>query len=482
MATMHSAAPTFRVLRVDCFERPVRYRLPFRFGAATVDTGVQAFVRARIRLADGRESDGATAELMVPKWFDKDPARSNDDNIAALRASLCIAAEAYANDRALRTGFGHFAAHALECRMQGERLGMPALAAAFGAAEVDRAVLDALCRALGQTVFDAMRRDAVGFDPTVVAPELPGFDGRAFLATLAPVAGIAVRHTVGMVDALGGSPRKIDDGLPESLEEAIARYGLRWFKLKLSGDPRADLARLRDVAAVLDRLPDYRATLDGNEQYGDLDALGELIRGIDQDRALGRLAAAIGYIEQPLPRQATLEHDVAGVAARFPLLIDEADGTLDAFGRAAARGYRGVSSKSCKGLYKSLINAARCAAWNASGGHVHFFVSAEDLTAPAGLAVQQDTALAAVLGLAHVERNGHHYIDGMSGAPPDEQRAFATAHPGFYERAHGSTRLAIRAGTLALLPLHVPGFASASLPDFPTLSPLQGAQPATARA
>ncbi len=36
------------------------------------------------------------------------------------------------------------------------------------------------------------------------------------------------------------------------------------------------------------------------------------------------------------------------------------------------------------------------------------FLSGEDLTCQAGLAVQQDLALVSLLGLSHVERNGHH--------------------------------------------------------------------------
>ena len=32
-----------------------------------------------------------------------------------------------------------------------------------------------------------------------------------------------------------------------------------------------------------------------------------------------------------------------------------------------ALGYRGISSKSCKGIYKSVINATRAAKWSASG-------------------------------------------------------------------------------------------------------------------
>ena len=46
-----------------------------------------------------------------------------------------------------------------------------------------------------------------------------------------------------------------------------------------------------------------------------------------------------------------------------------------------------------------------------------YFMSAEDLTTQAGVAVQQDLALATLIGATHVERNGHHYVDGMTGAP-----------------------------------------------------------------
>jgi hypothetical protein len=42
-------------------------------------------------------------------------------------------------------------------------------------------------------------------------------------------------------------------------------------------------------------------------------------------------------------------------------------------------------------------------------------MSAEDLTTQAGLAVQQDLALVNLIGLTHVERNGHHYVNGFAG-------------------------------------------------------------------
>ena len=105
------------------------------------------------------------------------------------------------------------------------------------------------------------------------------------------------------------------------------------------------------------------------------------------------------YVEQPLPRSIALDVDLPPAVCVRPLLIDESDATLDAFPAARARGYVGVSSKSCKGVYKALLNAARCAQWNTTEAGGRYFVSGEDLTMQPGLGVQQDLALATLLGL-----------------------------------------------------------------------------------
>ena len=161
-----------------------------------------------------------------------------------------------------------------------------------------------------------------------------------------------------------------------------------------------------------------------------------------------------------------------------PVLIDESDGTLDAFVQARARGYAGVSSKTCKGLYKSLLNAARCRQLNqreeAAGRAPHYFMSGEDLTTQAGLAVQQDLALVNLLGIGHVERNGHHYVDGMRALPDAEQQAFLAAHPDLYVRSDGAVRVRIVAGRLAIRSLDGAGYASGALPDWDSMEPIGG--------
>ena len=467
----------FRVIRIERYERAVRFRIPFRFGAATVSSAPQAFVRARIELADGSRASGAAAEMMMPKWFDKSSGRSASDNVSDLRRSLADAAEAYAAERTLRTAFDHYAAHGQALRTMAEARGSNALTAGFGASLIDRAVLDALCRHAGVSFWSALRSNLPAMDASRVAADLGDFDLTAFLRALEPRTEMAVRHTVGLLDAIGGDATSVSmtDGLPRTLEEVIAVHRPRYFKLKLSGTADSDVKRLESIAAMLDGISGpYHVTLDGNEQFDTVDELVALGQSIARRPTFARFAASVLWIEQPLPRDIAGETSVAAVARWRPVVIDESDATPDAFLRARALGYTGVSSKSCKGLYKSILNAARCTAWNTDASGPRFFVSGEDLTAQAGLSLQQDLALSGLLGLAHVERNGHHYVDGFAGqgAPKAEAQRFLAAHADLYHSQGDEVGLSIRDGNVRFASLAEPGYASATEPDWESLEPV----------
>jgi hypothetical protein len=77
-----------------------------------------------------------------------------------------------------------------------------------------------------------------------------------------------------------------------------------------------------------------------------------------------------------------------------------------------------------------------------------------------------------LLGMTHVERNGHHYVNGMADLPAGEQEAFLAAHPDLYERSHGAVRLRIRDGRLAVASLGGVGFASGAEPDWRAMTPM----------
>ena len=101
------------------------------------------------------------------------------------------------------------------------------------------------------------------------------------------------------------------------------------------------------------------------------------------------------------------------------MIIDESDGELDSYRRALELGYRGVSSKNCKGPIKSLLNAGLTWVRNqqASDANYYYLMTGEDLCSVGVVPVQSDLCLAATLGLDHVERNGHHYHPGLSYLP-----------------------------------------------------------------
>ena len=101
-------APKVKVESVDRYERDVKLRLPFRFGVITVTEATQAVVRVRISLADGRGGSGVAAETLAAKWFDKNVALSDDQNLDQLRQALDIAVELY-RARGAATPFALFA-------------------------------------------------------------------------------------------------------------------------------------------------------------------------------------------------------------------------------------------------------------------------------------------------------------------------------------------------------------------------------------
>jgi hypothetical protein len=466
----------FAVREIELYERPVVLRLPFRFGVVTLTHSPQAFARARIEFADGADAWGAAAEMMAPKWFDKNLSLSNEENFDQLRDVLLLAREAYLSDAASATAFGHFARRYDSHLAAAAAKGYNPLLASYGPALLDRALLDALCRGRGVSFYAAMQSNLPGIGGE--RPEFGAFDFDKFLAGLQPAADIEARHTVGMVDAItaGDLADRVGDGLPETLEEVVQAYGHRYFKLKVGGQLAADLARLEAIAAVLDRLPaPYYVSLDGNEQYEDAQGVAELVAAIRGRPTLARLWSSTLFIEQPIARKLALDIDLGDSGLGKPVIIDESDGGLDAFVRARDHGYAGVSSKTCKGLYKSILNAARCRGWNNEEGDAHYFMSAEDLTTQAGLSVQQDLALVNLLGIRHVERNGHHYVNGMAAQTQAEQDAFLAAHPDVYERTHGAVRLKIRDGRIALGSLACTGYASAAMPDFEVMKRIEGA-------
>jgi len=470
-----------RVHEVDIREWPYKLRMPFRFGGTTKTHGAQVVVRARVSIGDGPSTWGCAAESLSAKWFDKNPALSDEANHDQLRLSIEMASSAY-KAHGPDTAFGYAEKLYDDLMAQSAAQMLSPLIGAYGAALLDRCLIDALGRLTKLSFWTLMQRNTVGMRAASWAPDLgTGFDAGQFLAGLTPLRALQVRHTVGLVDPITAQDQAagsaVADGLPETLEEVVSRYQHRYYKVKIGGQPAVDLARLEAIAAVLDTLAHpYHVTLDGNEQFESVEPVVALLRTMSEAPCLRRFCESMLWIEQPLARHVALSESVRSIDALHPVIIDESDADFGCFPRAIELGYRGVSSKICKGLYKSLFNLARCDARYADVAAGRLFMSAEDLTTLPGISLQQDLALVALLGLEHVEKNAHHFVDGMRHRPKGEQRAFVQAHPDLYRfeslpNGEQVARMVLHEGGVRISSLDCPGFASLAEPDWSSLPP-----------
>jgi hypothetical protein len=465
------------IVDIAAFERTTPFRFPFRFGVAKVTQAPQLFVRVVIEDGQGHRATGQAAEMMMPKWFDKSANLSTDDNINQLRLSVKLAMQAM-------EAAGQSSPFGLHAGVEGDHHKtcashqLPGLVASYGLALVDRAIIDGFCRLHGLTITRAVQSNALGITIDT-APDLHSFDLTGFLANLAPQPTIAIRHTVGLGDVLWSrdlaNADRLNDGLPQTLQDVIAAYGHTFFKLKASGDIGADLNRLIAIAGVLDqKVGQYQLTIDGNEQFENADQVADLIDRIMAEPCLKNLWQSTLFLEQPIARANALMRPLGDLGARVPFEIDESDDSIGAFLAAKDLGYRGISSKSCKGFYRALLNCARVAHWNADAGENRFFMSAEDLTTQSGLAVQQDLVLASLIGARHIERNGHHYVAGMAGAPQAEQDAYLAQHGDLYHASDtGQARLNIQNGQVSLATVTAAmGLGCAVTPGWSEMTPL----------
>ena len=169
----------------------------------------------------------------------------------------------------------------------------------------------------------------------------------------------------------------------------------------------------------------------------------------------------------------TFASSVASEFAAWPdrpaFIIDEADGAIDSLPQALALGYDGVSHKNCKGVVKGIANAASLARERKKReSPVH--LSGEDLANVGPIALFQDLAMMAALGIEHVERNGHHYFKGLSAWPESAQASMLENHDDLY-RTHpeGYPTLGIKDGMLDLTSMNASPFGPRELLDLSSL-------------
>ena len=96
-----------RVTGVDLELQNCSTRIPFRFGIHTLTEAPMAVVKLEAETSDGTALTGWSSELLVPRWFEKDPDRSVEDDIRSLVDSINCAAEII-TDGTLASVFDHY--------------------------------------------------------------------------------------------------------------------------------------------------------------------------------------------------------------------------------------------------------------------------------------------------------------------------------------------------------------------------------------
>lgn len=278
---------------------------------------------------------------------------------------------------------------------------IPHLAAMLAVGAVDNALHDAWARAANRSAYTMYDGRHLGADLAgLLGPEFAGRYPGDYLRP--PRQGLPVQHVVSPSDPLRPHESRAD-GRP--LTEWLRQENLRHLKIKLLGRDRA--ADADRVVVIYDVARQYGVqgaflSIDPNEAYS---SSAEVVDLLDTVARRDRSAVdAIAYIEQPIPRDTSV--DATGLrrlGERVPVLVDE--GLTDVRGLRALTesGWSGVVIKASKGQTFALLAHSFA---RANG----LYTTMQDLTAT-GLALRHSARLASVLNCTgpHFEYNSRQY-------------------------------------------------------------------------
>jgi L-alanine-DL-glutamate epimerase-like enolase superfamily enzyme len=431
-----------RLLELEPSFEELTFRVPLKFGTGVIRAITSLTVRARVETRRGKVADGYGNILLSDVWAFPSPELSHEKRDHAMRRLA---------EAACRLLLGHGGiAHPVDLFMEvkqdlptvaaqvaqncGLGVPIPILAALVCASPADAAIHDAFGRANGICTYD-------GYGPEFMAHDLstwcgPAFKGRHIADYLhrSYKHRLPIFHLVGGMDKLTAKEITADDpvdGLPVSLDQWIARDGLRCFKVKLRGTDIAwDVQRTADVARVIGETREalgldgeFWLSTDSNEMNESPETVLEYLHRLKEASpvAYERLL----YLEQPTERDLN-EHryDMRGVAALKPVVVDEGVTDLEKLRLAQELGWSGVGLKTCKGHTSSLL-------YLVTAREAGMVVTVQDLTNPGRSLVHSVGLAARIDTLMGVEYNSRQYLPGA--AP--EVRA---AHPSLFTVQDGT--------------------------------------------
>ena len=334
--------------------RWMRTRFPFRYGIAAMTELPHVFLSAKVMI-DGEEIVGLASEGLPPKWFTKNPETTFEQDLPEM---LQVIEKAVEFGRVVEEAsvFAWWQNIYSKQDAWADGNDVPPLLAHLGTSLIERAIIDAVCRFGSSSFAEAVKDNIFGIDLGKIHSELAGTEPSDWLGN--PENSVIARHTVGLGDPLTApeipEEDRADDRLPQSLVDAIDAYGLTHFKVKICGNLEVDVPRLEGLAELFtEKVPSYRLTLDGNEQYLSLEQFREHWEAYLERPALREFLSSkhLIFVEQPIHRDDALKARIKDGFDSWPeappMIIDESDAELTSLRRALELGYRGTSHKNC---------------------------------------------------------------------------------------------------------------------------------------
>ena len=474
---MSKTIPQIKIKEIQFHILNMHTRFPFQYGIASLTAIPHLFVKVTIEIDGKIQADGLTSEGLPPKWFTKNPQTRFEEDLPHFFDVIQLAANSAM--QAPKGSYFDIWQHIQQCQdEQSFHPEISPLLANLGVALMERAIIDAMSRGLQTNLHQLLSQNLTGIHFDTIRPELNDIQLNQIIAA-SPRHRVHVRHTIGLGDPLDKEDTQggvvVQDGLPYTLEENIQCYGLNYFKIKVRGNTEVDLARIRHIRNVVEHtgVQNPRFTLDGNESFQSLQQFKEFYTQCLSDADIANFFdKGLIFIEQPLHRSVALEEDLKAWSDRPPIVLDESDQSLQSLPKALDLGYQGCSHKNCKGIVKSLANAALIQVRNRNSPQDTYYLSGEDLANVGPIALNQDLAMVASLGIHHVERNGHHYFKGLSMFPKNSWDTIA--EKALYKKhEEGFPTLQIQNGNLDLTSVNQAPFGTTSLLNSEQFTPLK---------
>jgi hypothetical protein len=416
------------------------YRTAYEFGGRNMDRMTVLNVHSTVETVAGRSAQGFGSMTMGNLWSFPSKTLSYDTTLEAMKRLA---------ERIGKLTEAHTeSSHPIDINFRLEPEYLKAAEDVTKEMALDQAI-PKLCTLVTASAFDASIHDAFGnahnlncyltYGPEFMSYDLahyltPEFRGEYPSRYLlrAPKSWLWCNHSVGASDPIEASDvkRRLNDGLPQTLDEWIAADGLTHLKIKLEGNNLdGDVVRVLHIDRVASEaegrlgVPHWYYSLDFNEQCPDVDYLLEFIRRLKEGSSGG--FDRITFIEQPTSRnlEATPSQLLFAASKLKPVVMDESLTGFDALQRGRKIGYTGVALKACKGQSQSVL-------LNAAAQEFKMYMPAQDLTCPGASLIESAGIASHVSQIDTLESNAREYV-------PEANRAWLKKYPGLFEVRDG---------------------------------------------